>query len=289
MAAPIVIDLSHWNTIPSSLVPAAQAGIIGVIHKASEGASYKDDKVDARYELSMSAGMMFGIYHFLRAGVSIDAQISNFLGVYNRYNNEDILVALDYEKGQDGKTPSISEVESWLTKIANHVGKKPVIYSGNSLKEALKGQKHPIVNGDNYPLWLAQYGSKAELPPGWSEYWLWQYTDKGSVAGVDPPTDLNTGDKNKVAKFWLGYAPPAPEPPPVGSLDFADALREVLDGGRARRSGWNGKGMWIALADVQVENGPPSPLVCMYTAQRTLVPWLCSVTDMTAYDWEVVE
>lgn len=289
MVAPIVIDLSHWNTIPHSLSAAASAGIRGVIHKASEGASYKDDKVDARYELSMKAGMMYGLYHFLRAGVSVEAQVNNFLEVYTRYGNEDLLIALDYEKGSDGKTPTMAEVEGWLTRAADVIGKKPVIYSGNALKEALGGKPHPTVNGNNYPLWLAQYGSKYTLPPGWSKYWLWQYTDKGEVAGVDPPTDLNAGDVNEVTKFWLGYNPPAPVPPPVGTQDFADAMRNVLDGGRSRRSGWNGKGMWIALADVSVEGGPPRPLVCMYTAQRTLVPWLASVTDMTAYDWETVE
>jgi hypothetical protein len=28
--------------------------------------------------------------------------------------------------------------------------------------------------------------------------------------------------------------------------------------------------------------------ICMYTAQQTFVPWLASVTDMVAQDWEEV-
>lgn len=71
--------------------------------------------------------------------------------------------------------------------------------------------------------------------------------------------------------------------------DFGDAMRQVLDGGRARRTGWNGKGMFLTLGNVKVDDNQPYPMICMYTAQQTLVPWLASVTDMVAFDWEPVE
>ena len=74
------------------------------------------------------------------------------------------------------------------------------------------------------------------------------------------------------------------------ALDFGDAMRRVLDGGKMARSGWNGKGMWIALNNVTmgISEGDVLKLVCMKTAQGTLVPWLASVTDMVATDWEEV-
>lgn len=78
-------------------------------------------------------------------------------------------------------------------------------------------------------------------------------------------------------------------PMPAGGMDFADAMRVVLDGDRVRRSGWNGKGMYLKLGNVVVDNNAEMVCVCMYTAQQTLVPWLASVTDMVANDWETVD
>ena len=71
------------------------------------------------------------------------------------------------------------------------------------------------------------------------------------------------------------------------ALDFGDAMRCVLDGDKVRRAGWNGKGMHIELHPVGIDNDLLT-LVCMKTVQGNLVPWLCSVTDMVATDWELI-
>src|SRR5262245_20812442 len=63
-----VIDLSHHNVIPSSLIPAKQNGVRGIIHKCTEGTGFVDDKCKARYYLAQKAAMLWGIYHFLRPG-----------------------------------------------------------------------------------------------------------------------------------------------------------------------------------------------------------------------------
>jgi hypothetical protein len=68
-----------------------------------------------------------------------------------------------------------------------------------------------------YRLWLAQYGPAAVLPPGWDRYWLWQYSDRGEVPGITPPTDVNAYD-GPVAELlagWAGSAVPKPEPEPI--------------------------------------------------------------------------
>jgi hypothetical protein len=67
------------------------------------------------------------------------------------------------------------------------------------------------------------------------------------------------------------------------------AVKELLDGGRVRRAGWNGKGMWLALEHPKPEPGAlrlTLPYVYMSTAQGDLVPWTCSQTDLLATDWE---
>lgn len=87
-------------------------------------------------------------------------------------------------------------------------------------------------------------------------------------------------------------------------LDFSDALRLIKEGRKLRRSGWNGKGMFIFLVPGSVFKVNRAPLLGIYpegteiryhghvdmrTADGMVVPWLCSQTDMLAHDWEVVE
>lgn len=66
------------------------------------------------------------------------------------------------------------------------------------------------------------------------------------------------------------------------------AVKELQDGRRVRRSGWNGKNMHLALQMPDVNSKMTLPYVYMFTAQGDLVPWLCSQTDLLATDWETV-
>jgi hypothetical protein len=85
-------------------------------------------------------------------------------------------------------------------------------------------------------------------------------------------------------------------------MDFSDALYLLKDGHKVAREGWNGKGMWLTLtdswtavfsADHPLKSLPPewqgySPFIAMYTADKKLVPWLASQTDILAEDWQPV-
>jgi hypothetical protein len=71
-------------------------------------------------------------------------------------------------------------------------------------------------------------------------------------------------------------------------MDFSQALIELKLGNRISRSGWNGKGMWLALQVPDVMSKMTLPYIYMSTAQGDLVPWLASQTDILAMDWGVV-
>lgn len=64
------------------------------------------------------------------------------------------------------------------------------------------------------------------------------------------------------------------------------AVKELQNGERVRREGWNGKGMWLELQKPDEHSKMTLPYVFMSTAQGDLVPWLCSQTDLLATDWE---
>lgn len=89
-------------------------------------------------------------------------------------------------------------------------------------------------------------------------------------------------------------------------MDFGDAIRALKDGKRVARTGWNGKGMWLALgaghsglnasnfwnvhtrafAEQNGGTAPVLPYIVMKTATgEILMGWLASQTDMLAEDW----
>lgn len=76
------------------------------------------------------------------------------------------------------------------------------------------------------------------------------------------------------------------------------AVKEMHRGGRVRRAGWNGKGMWLCLvrdwnAAFLGGNLSPDwgvhPFVAMRVAGQgdQMIPWLCSQADLLAIDWEL--
>ncbi len=65
------------------------------------------------------------------------------------------------------------------------------------------------------------------------------------------------------------------------------AVKELHNGSKVCRSGWNGKNMFLALQVPDANSKMTLPYVYMYTAQHDLVPWLCSQTDLLATDWEI--
>lgn len=202
-----VIDLSHWNTVPESLRPAAEAGVWGVIHKLTEGISSVDETVVARQFLARDAGMLFGLYHFLRPG-SMQDQVDHFLYTAESLGLVDsmTLFAADHED----PNVSIDDLAEFLARLEAQSGRSAVIYSGHVLKEQLGGKARLDLSARR--LWLAQYSSAPTIPPGWPSYWLWQFTDQGSVPGVIPPTDCNAYAATRTAleAEWpgIGLMPP---------------------------------------------------------------------------------
>lgn len=84
---------------------------------------------------------------------------------------------------------------------------------------------------------------------------------------------------------------------------IGQAIKEMQNGAKVARLGWNGKGMFIyyvpannyraespvARAEWGVDALVPyQPYIAMKTVHGTVVPWLCSQSDLLATDWEVV-
>lgn len=99
-------------------------------------------------------------------------------------------------------------------------------------------------------------------------------------------------------------------PFPMDGLTFGAAIAALKSGYRVCRSGWNGKGMWLALscdggretkaehfwnphnrAYAESNGGTATVLPCITMRTATgeiLMGWLASQTDMLANDWQIV-
>jgi len=71
-------------------------------------------------------------------------------------------------------------------------------------------------------------------------------------------------------------------------MTFGEAIDKLRAGNQVARSGWNGRGMWLALQLPDVHSKMSLPYIYMSTAQGDLVPWLASQTDVLADDWSLV-
>jgi GH25 family lysozyme M1 (1,4-beta-N-acetylmuramidase) len=174
---PIVVDLSHHNRV-TSFVQAFNAGVRGIIHKATTGADGRDDQYRGRRQPALDAGLLWGAYHWGN-GDPVKQQVDNFLETAQP--NEHTLVALDFEQDLHSQM-TLQGAREFLEEIEQRLGRRAVLYSANTIKGAL-GTKQDAFFG-SHRLWLAQYGPTPKTQLSWPTYWLWQYTD--GTAGPQP-------------------------------------------------------------------------------------------------------
>jgi GH25 family lysozyme M1 (1,4-beta-N-acetylmuramidase) len=172
-----VIDIYKGDRV-TSFKQAANSGLLGVIHKATTGATGKDSAYAGRRQPALDAGLLWGAYHW-GTNADVAKQVQNFLKVAKPDKNT--LVALDYED-TPGNQMTLAQAREFLTLVEKELGRKAVLYSGHLIKDGLGNKKDPFFGA--HRLWLAQYSATPVVQKSWSTYWLWQYTD--GAKGPDP-------------------------------------------------------------------------------------------------------
>ena len=194
----VVIDLSHFNTV-TSFAEIKSAGIVGIIHKATQGTNWSDQTYDIRKPQALAAGLWWGAYHF---GTNADgaAQAQYFLTKVNPGPND--LLALDFEENPQSQM-TIAQAEQFVTEVFNQTGRYPGFYS-DALAGKMMGNNMSAVLANCW-FWRAQYGASAPtVPPTWSTWTMWQYTESGPVSGISAPCDRDTfnGTMDQLTQLW---------------------------------------------------------------------------------------
>jgi lysozyme len=179
----VVVDISHHNG-NVDLNKAKQAGIVGVIHKATQGKTMTDNMYQTNRQKAQAAGLLWGAYHF---GTNADGvqQADFFLSQANA--DAQTLLVLDFEPNKTS-TMTLDQARAFVTRVNQVTGKFPGFYSGSLIKEQLGGKPpDPILS--HCFLWLAQYAAQPKnIPATWPTWTLWQYTDGQPQNGPEPKT-----------------------------------------------------------------------------------------------------
>lgn len=199
-----VIDISHFQGTPD-FAKVRAAGIVGLIHKATQGLKGVDSTFAAAKAAAPAAGLLFGAYHFATGDGTGAAQAQWFLDTVQP--DAKTLCVIDFEPNPSGTSMNIAQLLDWIDTVEAKTGRWPVVYGGKSLLFPAIGSQ-PNDTLARCALWVAEYTS-APAPPGipaqvWKTWTLWQYTENGSVDGITTAVDRDryNGTEDELRVWW---------------------------------------------------------------------------------------
>lgn len=173
-----ILDGYHGDDF--DLARLKEDGIIAIIHKATEGVSWNDDKYKDRRDEAKELGFLWGAFHFA-TNDPWEAQVDHFLDRVQPQASD--LIAWDWENPPAPRPPrrrqppmSYEDVRNSVELIHDRLNRYPVLYGGSLIREYVGNSEDPILK--NCPLWYARYArAPIEIPTHtWPTYTLWQYT-----------------------------------------------------------------------------------------------------------------
>lgn len=186
-----IVDIYHLE--PVDFQKLKDAGIVAIVHKATEGLTIKDKAYHTRKDMAKSMGFLWGSYHF-SSGERAIQQAQEYLQYCKPEADE--LICLDFEPSSSGSDMTIVGAEQFVSEVQWRIGRWPMIYGGSLLREGLRNQINQVLK--NCPLWYSRYSNEPkDIPNTWSRYTLWQFTD-GDV-GPEPHFTSGIGncDRNR--------------------------------------------------------------------------------------------
>ncbi len=205
------IDVSHHQG-PISWPQVALDDVAFVYMKATEGGDFVDPRFAENWARSDQAGIPRGAYHFFTFCRPAEIQARNYIATVP-VDEMALPPALDLEyTGNCKARPTVlemaREIETWLRLVESHYGQPAIIYV---TRDFYHGYLKP--SGIERRLWLRSLAR----PPGYGGEWsIWQYHNRGCVAGISGPVDLNVARNtdlfavrhNHVRKSAVSLPPP---------------------------------------------------------------------------------
>jgi len=180
--------------------------------RISDGTGTIDPQFEGNWARMKAAGVLRGAYQFFEPGGDEVAQANLMVQKVGRLGSGDLPAMIDVEVtgGKNGATIA-AKVRRWLQIVEAGTGRRPIIYTGSFFWQDNVGD---ATFGD-YPVWIAAYGTTCpSLPPGWSNWTFWQYSDGNGALDHD----VFNGTREQLEALAHANAPPpgppTPKPPP---------------------------------------------------------------------------
>lgn len=189
------IDVSkHNGTINWSKVK--NDGVKFVIIRGGYGNSYVDPQFKSNIEGAIKNGIEVGVYWFSYATSTIKAkeEAKKCIEVIKLYKNNityPVFFDFEYDSVNYAKKQGINITKNIASNMAKaflkeikEAGYTPGLYT--NLDFSNRYFTSEVLNA--YDVWIAQYSSKC-LYKG--KYTMWQYSEKGEIAGISGNVDMN--------------------------------------------------------------------------------------------------
>ena len=189
------IDVSEWNgQIDWQQVKdsGVEFVIIRVGGRGTEGGNvYGDEMAQTYYEEATAAGLKVGAYFFSQS-ITIEEAIEEAQYVLEVVKDWDVQMPLVYDweyvdataRTADTGPRALTDMAKAFCDTIKKAGYTPMLYFGRSQSKDLLILEELV----DYPFWLAMYSTIMDYP---YKIDMWQYTDEGTVPGIEGPVDLN--------------------------------------------------------------------------------------------------
>lgn len=156
-----------------------------VFLRSTMGVDGVDTKFAYNWRKAKSRLLVRGAYHYYRPDENSTLQAFNFIR-NTTLEPGDFFPVLDIEElpKEQSKEKLREGLQNWLQIVERHYGVKPIIYTGAHYYQHNLKDHFP-----EYKIWIAKYSLFSEKM---NEDWhFWQFTDKGTVNGIETKVDLN--------------------------------------------------------------------------------------------------
>ena len=205
-------DLNEYSRNPDFMVLARTLDFLYLRSSGSGSGRFRVDRKFIEYtRAARDFGLPVGAYHFGVPSYDLntaDLQCDDFIDIlqqaFGKGDYGDLFPVLDVEVPVE-QTISTVALVNWIDRFRKRFEKRTnrrlMLYTGAFFIKLydnffVPGRGYPL---SNMPLWIAMYPEIPGNPVypenqgGWTRWRIWQYTEKGQINGVTPPTDLNWG------------------------------------------------------------------------------------------------
>ena len=171
--------------------------------RATIGGHQADAQFSANWQSMSDAGILRGAYHFFWPLTPWQDQAANFIRTVGALNEGDLPPVLDLEEAVPKSDPlkrdawkdipadqRLPMIQNWLAQVGQELGMQPMIYTRQNFIESLLENNVSAMAA--CALWIAHYKvPQPSIPPSWTSWTFWQYSETGVVDGVPGNVDCD--------------------------------------------------------------------------------------------------